>query len=96
MLNPFKLIIRYYRWLFRNYDKVGMTGAYRVVRKTDDNTWVTAGWKGQIIGNIAVQGILVGVGYIYYRLGKEKASQDAYLQGRDDAIADYDIKVPVT
>lgn len=90
-MRAIKTIFNWYRGLFRHYDNYGMTGAYRIVRKTNSNEWVTAGWKAQVIGNTYVQICLMGILYMGYRWGKERAEQNtetlrlhSYNQGYDD------------
>ncbi len=72
-------IIRYYKWLYRGYNKVALTAGNKVLVRNDDNTYRPAGVKGQIIGNVVVTGVLSGMAYVYYLLGKEKGKMEAHI-----------------
>jgi hypothetical protein len=84
-----KSIFRFYKGLFGHYDKYALSGAYRVVRKQDNGSYTTAGWKAQIIGNTLVQAMLMSILYMGYRLGKEQARQEV-LDLQTQQFRDYE------
>lgn len=64
-------MIRYYRWLYKWYNKVGMTAGNKVLLNNNDGTYRPAKLKGQIIGNIILSAYIAGVWYWGYLKGKE-------------------------
>lgn len=79
-------MFRYYRWLYRQYNKVGMTAGNKTLVLQSDGSYRPAGWKGQILGNVLVSAFLSVCFYGYYRLGK----QEGYNEGRCDVLSDMD------
>lgn len=78
------MIIRYYRWLYKWYNKVGMTAGNKVLLKNEDGTYRPAGLKGQIIGNIVVSAYIVGIYYAGKAIGREQA--EIKSQNYNDAL----------
>lgn len=92
----FKFIASYYRWLYRQYNKVGVTAGNKVLVNNGDGSYRSAGWKGQVIGNVVVCATMGCAMYHGYRLGKTAGAQDAYWQGRDEALEDHQVFEPIS
>lgn len=76
--NPFRAYIR----LIKSFDNYGITGLYRVVRKTDDDQWVTASKKAQFFVALYVQGSIAAAAVLWYNIGKRNG-MEAQVDKRD-------------
>lgn len=77
----FRAYIRYIKWLYTKYNKVGITAGNKVLVRSEDGSYRPAGVKGQIVGNVLVQGMLCGIAYYYYRVGKQVGQQEGFADG---------------
>lgn len=80
-------MFRYYRWLYRQYNKVGMTAGNKTLVLQSDGSYRPAGWKGQILGNVIVSTFLALCFYGYYRLGKQDGKNEIIF-GMDEESYD--------
>ncbi len=80
-----KFIFNYYKWLYRQYNKVAMTGGNKILVNQGDGTYRPAGTKGQIIGNVVVQLGMCGVMLYGYQLGKARGKEQGWSEGFDQA-----------
>jgi hypothetical protein len=89
-LNPFKLYVKWLKWLYERYNRVGITAGNKVLVRVDENTYRPAGVKGQIIGNLVVQGYICAVVYWFWRMGKQQGHEEGRSKGYQEAVEHYD------
>ncbi len=77
-------VFRYYRWLYRQYNKVGVTAGNKVLVRQDNGSYTPAKAKGQIIGNVVITAYLSLVMYGCYKLGKNEGEQSGYEEALED------------